>query len=398
MNTPQQIRILAVMEAASVTGPAKNLIGFGRWLQTPEGAATGLNLTIATFDRNSRIDQPDSFANSARAAGIDTEVVHERYRFDLAARNRLRGLIARVDPHIIQTHNNKSHLFVRLLASHRDGRAWFAFQHGDVFTDLKQRIYNHVDRFSLRGADRVVTVCEAFAQRLIGYGIRKDHLRVLHNSATPLTPLAPSERNALRARHGIGPADVMILSVGRLSYEKGHADFLRALGFLRLQPTWRAVLVGTGPELGRLRVAASTEGVADRVEFAGFRGDAVRYFGAADVFVLPSHSEGSSNALLEAMVAQVPVVATLAGGNPEIIEADRTGLLVPVGDAQALAAAVSRVVQDRQFATDLVQAAAARAATVFSPEQYRRQLCVMYQEALTALSAQRGGPTQGIAR
>jgi glycosyltransferase involved in cell wall biosynthesis len=386
------------MEAASVTGPAKNLIGFGRWLQTPEGAATGLCLTIATFDRNSRIDQPDSFASSARAAGIDTEVVHERYRFDLAARNRLRELIARVDPHIIQTHNNKSHLFMRLLASHRAGRAWFAFQHGDVFTDLKQRIYNHVDRFSLRGADRVVTVCEAFAERLLGYGIRREHLRVLHNSATPLTPLAPSERTALRAMHGVGPADVMILSVGRLSYEKGHADFLRALGLLRPQPSWRAVLVGTGPELGRLKLAASTAGVTDRVEFAGFRGDAARYFGAADVFVLPSHTEGSSNALLEAMVAKVPIVATLAGGNPEIIEAGRTGLLVPVGDAQALAAAVSRVVEDRELASQLVQSAAARVATIFSPEQYRRQLCGFYQEALSGLSARGDGPMRGIAR
>jgi glycosyltransferase involved in cell wall biosynthesis len=398
MSTPQRIRILAVMEAASVTGPAKNLIGFGRWLQTPEGADTGLGLTIATFDRNSRIDQPDSFANSARAAGIDTEVVHERYRFDLAARKRLRELIARVDPHIIQTHNNKSHLFIRLLASHRAGRAWFAFQHGDVFTDLKQRVYNHADRFSLRGADRVVTVCEAFAQRLLGYGIRRERLRVLHNSAMPLTLLPPSERTALRATHGIGAADVMILSVGRLSHEKGHADFLRALGLLRLQPSWRAVLVGTGPELGRLKAAAATAGVTDRVEFAGFRGDAARYFGAADVFVLPSHTEGSSNALLEAMVARVPIVATLAGGNPEIIVAGRTGLLVPVGDAQALAAAIARVVEDRQLASLLVQAAADRAATVFSPEQYRRQLCDFYQEALAGPSARAGAPMDSIAR
>jgi glycosyltransferase involved in cell wall biosynthesis len=398
MNTPQQVRILAVMEAASVTGPAKNLIGFGRWLLTPEGAATGLSLTIATFDRNSRIDQPDSFASSARAAGIATELVHERYRFDLAARKQLRELIARVDPHIIQTHNNKSHLFVRLLASHRAGRFWFAFQHGDVFTDLKQRIYNHVDRFSLRGADRVVTVCEAFAQRLLGYGIRREHLRVLHNSAAHLAPLTPSERAALRAEHGVGPADVMILSVGRLSYEKGHADLLRALSLLAPQPKWRAVLVGTGPELGRLKETASKAGVADRVEFAGFRADAARYFGAADVFVLPSHTEGSSNALLEAMVARVPIVATLAGGNPEIIEAGHTGLLVPVGDVRALAAGTAQIVQDRESASTMVQAAAARAATVFSPEQYRRQLCGFYQEALVALGAQSGERMHSISR
>ena len=398
MNPPEQVRILAVMEAASVTGPAKNLIGFGRWLQTPEGAATGLSLTIATFDRNSRIDEPDSFANSARAAGIATAVVHERHRFDLAARKQLGDLIARVDPHIIQTHNNKSHLFVRLLSSHRAGRTWFAFQHGDVFTDFKQRIYNHVDRFSLRGADRVVTVCEAFAHRLLGYGISRAHLRVLHNSASDVAPLTADERTALRARHGVGAADVMFLSVGRLSYEKGHADLLRALGLLALRDKWRAVFVGTGPELDRLKTVAAEAQVADRVEFAGFRADAARYFSAADVFVLPSHSEGSSNALLEAMVAQVPIVATLAGGNGEIIEAGRSGSLVPVGDVKALAAAISQAVQDRESAGKMAQAAAARAATVFSPGQYRRRLCGFYEEALVALRTHSGTRMSGSSR
>ena len=381
-----------------MTGPAKNLIGFGGWLKSTEGAATGLSLTLATFDRNSRVEQPDSFASSARAAGIDTEVVRERYRFDLGALKHLGGLIARINPHIIQTHNNKSHLFVKLLPSHRTERMWFAFQHGDVYIDFKQRIYNHVDRFSLRSADRVITVCEAFAHRLLGYGIPREHLRVLHNSASPLTPLAPAERTELRAMYGLGPADLLILSVGRLSYEKGHADLLRALRLLRLRPKWKAVFVGGGPELTRLQAAASTAGIADRVAFVGFRSDASRYFGAADLFVLPSHTEGSSNALLEAMVARVPIVATTAGGNPEIVESGRTGLLVPVGHSTELAAAIARVVEDREFASQMVQAAVARATSTFSPDNYRRVLCGYYHEALVAQNGTGDGRIESVAR
>jgi glycosyltransferase involved in cell wall biosynthesis len=377
------VRILAMMEAASVTGPAKNLIGFCRWLRGAEGARTGLSVTIATFDRNARPEASDSFVAAARAAGIETHIIRERFRFDPGVLAQLRKVIDQTEPDIIQTHNNKSHLLVKFLPALRAQRLWFAFHHGDVFTDFKQRAYNQIDRVSLRSADRVVSVCQAFASRLIACGVRADRIRILHNAAVPLPATSPAERAQLRAQLGISSGEAVILSIGRFSAEKGHADLVEALGRAsNLGREWKLVLVGSGPQREALGEAARALGISERVRFAGFHTDVRPFYAIADVFALPSHSEGSSNVLLEAMMAKVPIVATRAGGNPEIIIDAKTGLLVPVADAAALAGAIARLLQEPDLGSRLAEAALARAARDFSLDRYRERLAGFYDEAL----------------
>lgn len=371
------------MEAASVTGPAKNLIGFCRWLRTAEGQQTGLRIAIATFDRNARACESDGFAGTARAAGIETHVIRERHRFDLGVIPQLRALAASLKPDIIQTHNNKSHLLVTIVPELRSQRVWFAFQHGDVYTDLKQRLYNQVDRLTLPSADRVVSVCHAFTPRLIGYGVRPERIRILHNAATPATPTATAERAQLREQLGVSIDERIILTIARLSKEKGHADLLQALALLHSRAkALKLILVGIGPEKGNLERIAHSLGISERVVFAGFFPNVSRFFSISDLLVLPSHTEGSSNVLLEAMTAKVPIVATTAGGNPEIIVNERTGLLVPVADPHNLASAIARLLDDPDLASRFADTAAVKASEEFSVERYRRQLSGYYAEAL----------------
>jgi hypothetical protein len=165
VNVPPTVRILTLMEAASLTGAAKNLVGFCRWVRSAEGVRTGLSVAIATFDRNARTHERDSFVRVAKAAGVETHVIHERHRFDVAVLPQLRQIVAGVNPDTIQTNNNKSHLLVWLLPGSRARRLWFAFHHGDTYPNFQQRVYNRVDHVTLRAADRVITVCEAFRPR-----------------------------------------------------------------------------------------------------------------------------------------------------------------------------------------------------------------------------------------
>jgi glycosyltransferase involved in cell wall biosynthesis len=391
VNAPPTVRILAMMEAASLTGPAKNLIGFCRWLRSAEGARTGVDVAIATFDRNARAGEADSFVGAARAAGIDAHIIHERHRFDPGVIPQLRQITAQVQPDIIQTHNNKSHLLVKMLRRLRSQRLWFAFHHGDTYPDFKQKLYNNVDRVTLRSADRVVSVCEAFKPRLVACGVQPERIRILHNAAIPMTPASDAQRAQLREQLGIGSCQAVILSIGRFSREKGHADLLQALAQLRpLSPDWKLVLVGTGPERDALRQLAGMLGISERVVFAGFYPDVTGFYGIADLFVLPSRSEGSSNVLLEAMMAQVPIVATSAGGNPEIVRHEDTGLLVPVGDQAALASAIARLLRERQLASRFVSSAHARVTSEFSVDSYRRRLAGLYAEALGKATARPG--------
>jgi glycosyltransferase involved in cell wall biosynthesis len=389
------VRILAMMEAAHLTGPAKNLIGFCSWLRSAEGARTGLEIAIATFDRNARADQADSFAGAARAAGIETHVIRERYRFDLGVRHQLRQIVSQMAPHIIQTHNNKSHLLVKLQPELRAQRQWFAFHHGDVFIDFKQRLYNHIDRVSLRSADRVISVCRAFEPRLLAFGVKPEHIRVLHNAAVPLPPTSDSERALLRTQLGVCDDEAVVLAIGRMSKEKGHADLLRALGRLRsLSRKWKLVLVGAGPERDSLGQLAQELGISERVQFAGFHADVRPFYAIADVFVLPSHSEGSSNVLLEAMMAKVPIAATRAGGNPEIVLEEKTGLLAAIADPPGLARAIAQLLQEPARASQLATAAYARATQEFSVDRYRHSLCGFYAEALGGSVPQRADAVQ----
>jgi len=371
-------RVLALMEASSVTGPAKNLIGFCRWAHSPEASAAGLRFSIATFGREPYDDSDNGFVQAARAAGIDTHVIRERRRFDRAVYPRLAQIVADVAPQIVQTHNVKSH-FLFKSSGLRKGKIWLAFQHGYQDTDLKLRLYNQLDRWTLRSADRVISVCEAFTRRLVAYGVQRERIRVLHNSATPPVAAPAGGKVALRHALGIEASDAIILTIGRMSREKGHADLLEALHLLRADvPPWRAVLVGDGPERERLVSLAARLGIADRVVFAGFRSDVQPFYSVATVLALPSHSEGSSNVILEAMAARVPIAATAVGGNPEIVTDEETALLSRGRDPEGLARSLTRLLKDPMLVTRLTAAAHSRAMSRFSPEQYRQTLLEIY--------------------
>ena len=146
-----------------------------------------------------------------------------------------------------------------------------------------------------------------------------------------------------------------ILFVGRLIERKGVSHLIRALGTVRERTPARLVVIGDGPERPRLERLAQDLGLRDQVEFRGRVGDDElrRAYASAAVFVLPSvldarqDTEGLGVVLLEAMNYSVPVVASEIGGITDIVEHERTGLLVAPGDEGALAGALTRVLNDR---------------------------------------------------
>src|SRR5262249_36402224 len=126
------------------------------------------------------------------------------------------------------------------------------------------------------------------------------------------------------------------------------------------------VLVGDGPDRAALEAQAVALGIEERVHFTGAVADPAEYLRAADAFVLPSVAEGMSNSLLEAMATGLPCLASDIGGNTDLIESERTGLLVPPSDWNAWRGALTRVVEDRHLARRLGDAARARIDAEFS--------------------------------
>ena len=165
-----------------------------------------------------------------------------------------------------------------------------------------------------------------------------------------------------------------ILFVGRLIERKGVEHLIRALGTVRQRTPARLVVIGEGPERTRLEHVGRETGVAEHIDFRGRVSDeALRgAYADADVFVLPSvldarqDTEGLGVVLLEAMNYSVPVIASDIGGITDIVQHDRTGLLVPPGDEAALANALSRVLTDGALARTLGSAGRQRLHDAFS--------------------------------
>jgi len=153
---------------------------------------------------------------------------------------------------------------------------------------------------------------------------------------------------AVRRELGIDAGVPLVATVGRLAAMKGHADLLRAWDLvLRDLPGAVLLVVGEGEEEQALRRQAAGLSPPEAVRFLGFRRDARAVLSAIDVLALTSvRDEGCSNALLEAMALGVPAVVTRCGGLPYVVEDGRTGVVVPVGDAGAIAAALLRLVRD----------------------------------------------------
>jgi glycosyltransferase involved in cell wall biosynthesis len=156
---------------------------------------------------------------------------------------------------------------------------------------------------------------------------------------------------------GLPSGTPMLLGLGRLHRNKAFDVLIRALPRL---PGAHAVIAGEGPERPALAALARDLGVADRVRLPGWRGDVGSLLAAADVFVCSSRQEPLGNMVIEAWSAHRPVVAAAIGGPAELIEGDRTGLLVPPDDPAALAEAIGQALADPALAAALAQAGRAR--------------------------------------
>jgi glycosyltransferase involved in cell wall biosynthesis len=383
------MKILSIVEATSVNAVAKNVLEFHRAArelseQSPDFPRIATHLV--TFERKRELNHAaNEFVTAARQLQLEVEVIPERRRFDLRTLSALKRVVELQSPDVVVTHSVKSH-FLMWRSQLWPKYPWVAFHHGYTTTDLKMRAYNLLDRRSLPHADQLVTVCHAFAMELARKtGVAPEKILVRHNSIRPMPLVAASDVQSLKTRFGIATDERMVLTIGRLSLEKAHLDLLKAYKRLRdtnPEMSSKLIIVGDGPERGGLQAAAEDYGIKEFVIFTGQIADVQLFYATADLFVLPSHSEGSPNVLLEAMAANLPIVATDVGGVAEIVENNESALLVPPNDPDALATAIVRVLTDNELRQRLTTNASMLVATNYTPENYVRSLTDIYREVI----------------
>lgn len=288
-------------------------------------------------------------------AGVPVTRLALPRRAYLKERAAIRALCGEVRPDVVHSHGYRADV-VDAGVARRLGIPVVATVHGFTGGGWKNRLYEWLDRRALRRLETVVAVSRGLADTLAAAGVPQDRIHVIPNAWDHRTTILV----AVDARRELGlPADGRRIGwVGRLSGEKGPDVMVAAIDLLRDQCCALSML-GDGRERPALERQSIRLGVAERVTWHGAVSVAGRLFRAFDVFVLSSRTEGIPLALLEAMAAQVPVVATAVGGVPDVVSAAEA-LLVPPNDPAALAAAIREVLRNPNDATMRARAARTR--------------------------------------
>jgi glycosyltransferase involved in cell wall biosynthesis len=230
-----------------------------------------------------------------------------------------------------------------------------------------------------RRVDRYLAVSREIAGELVErLDWPAEKVEVVYN-AVDVERVEATAPPGLREQLGGSEARPLVLTPARLDAQKGHETLLEAVAEV---PDAIFVLAGEGPERAALEARAAELEVAERVSFLGRREDIPQLLAACDVFALPSLYEGSSLAVLEAMAAGTPVVSSAIGGTEELVEDGRTGLLVAPGDAQALAGALRRLLDEPELRSELAAKARERVEHGLRREQNAERVAGVYRELL----------------
>lgn len=282
---------------------------------------------------------------------------------DLRAFFALVRIIRRERPDVVHTHTSKAGLLGRAAATVCRVPRIVHTPHGHVFHGhfgrAASRLFLFLERLASRMTDRLIALTEGEKRDYLARSVAREGDIEVIPSGVDLAPHAPVRGDRAAARRGLGldPGRPLVGFAGWFSTVKGVADLLEAMPAVwREFPACGLVFLGRGELEETLRLRAASLDGQGRVVFLGWREDLPRILPLLDLFVLPSRNEGMGRVLVEAMACGVPIVAAAACGIPELVDHGRTGLLVPPGDVEALAAGIRRLLGDRALAARLAAA------------------------------------------
>lgn len=314
------------------------------------------------------------------------EVPHTRValrgRLDPAWIAPVAQLIRAQQPDLIMTHGFNAHFVAWLLQRRRASPPVVCSYHGPYHpVNLRTRALGlayerFTEHFFRHRALAVVTVAGHARDRLVRRGVPAAKITVIPNGLSEQVPPRAGAASRLhwRRQWGVGDQELLVGSVGRLDPVKGQRDLVQAFAIVASgNPRAKLVLVGDGPDRAALEALIRASPAAGRIVLAGSIAGAEEILPALDVYALPSWSECHSIALLEAMRAGCPIVATAVGGNLESLVHEREGLLVPAADPATLGLSLLRLLGNDAMRRAFGTAARLRFLKDFAQEGMLRQ-------------------------
>ena len=371
--------ILHVIASRAVGGAEQHLIDLAR-----TQANLGLEIAVAC-----PVD--GVLADRLKRHGIRLYDWRPGWRWSPFSRWSLKRILNQVRPELIHAHMGKSTCLAGQVAG---------------ATPLVATAHTLARNHAFKHANAVICVSRAVRDSLVRMGYPAAHAHVIHNAVDTDVFRPQDTRLETRKQLGLDETSCLLVQVGRLVPVKGHAISLEA--FARIKQTNHQahfLIVGDGPERPKLIALAQRLGIASSVTFMGHSNEVAKWLSAADIFLMPSYKEGFGLALLEAMACGAAPIASRTGGMPEVVTDDEHGLLVPVGDVEALAEAIQRLIDEPDLRRSISHRALEDAQRFDLPRQaaavsdvYQTVLATLRigdrrpQSSSPALSQQSGGP------
>ena len=365
MERAKAVRIILLITELNVGGAeralARTVTGLSRDRYNP--------LVACLYD-------PGVVADQIRASGVQVIDLRAKGKWDLSVAWRLYRLLRHEHPAILHTWMFHANVLGRILGR-LAGVPIIISSERTMGQESRWRYW--LNRLTDPLTDRVVCVSQQVADFAVQeVGIPQHKIVVIPNGINlrefDRLPAKQQARAALEL-----PYDrALIGTVARLDPVKRLDVLLQAMASVK---SVGAVIIGDGPERARLEALRKQLGLVERVRFVGQQSNVPEWLAAMDLFVLSSDWEGMSNALLEAMAASLPVVATAVGGTSGVVDGV-TGLLVPPRDPDALAEAIIALLQDRERAEAMGRAGRERVERYFSVERMVQQTEALYEELI----------------
>ena len=312
-----------------------------------------------------------------RDNGIPVTVIGKHFKADPTALLRLRRELKRLRPDVVHTWIFAANSFGRAAARLAGVKRIIASER--CVDPWKTAAHFWLDRRLASISEAITTNSTGVRDFYATHGIDPNLFRIIPNGIPPRNVDEISRDEAFE-RLGVDPSRKLILAVGRLWPQKRYRDLIWAaelLGSMRLDTSF--VIVGDGPQRGELLRNRDALTKSEHTRFAGARSDVLQLLPHADVFWIGSEYEGQSNAVIEAMQAGVPVVASDIAGNRDLVIPGETGFLVPLGDRAAFAGQTHQLLEHPDQATRMGCAGTARISSEFTVDRMAQKHADMYE-------------------
>lgn len=318
-----------------------------------------------------------AIASAARELGIEVVQIPMKGDADLGLVMRLRRVIQQHQPDIVHLHSRRGADIFGGLAAKWCGVPSVVSRRVDNpesrwITRLKYDLFSHV-----------ITISDGIRQVLLSQGMSPERVNCVRSALVADEFQHPRSAEAFRGEFGL-PEDAVVLGVmAQLIERKGHRFLLQVLpALLRDYSNLKVIFFGQGPLREALEQDVAEQGLGEIVQFAGFRTDMTDWLAHVDILVHPALMEGLGISLLQAAAASVPIIASRAGGMPEVVRDGDTGLLIEPGNTEELEAALRRLLSEPSLRRSMGESARRYVEDTFSVQRMVEGNIAIYERVL----------------